>query len=84
VANPSAEAVADAVELACSFYPRRAFCLLRSSVLTRLLRQRGIRAEMVIGVRRSPLEAHAWVEVNGSVLNDRAPIRTMYAVLDRV
>jgi Transglutaminase-like superfamily/Coenzyme PQQ synthesis protein D (PqqD) len=40
-------------------------CLVRSLALFRFLRWRGIPAVHVIGVRRVPFLAHAWVEVAG-------------------
>jgi Transglutaminase-like superfamily/Coenzyme PQQ synthesis protein D (PqqD) len=45
-------------------------CLLRSLSLYRFLRLLGCRAEHVIGVRRFPFKAHAWVECDGSPLLD--------------
>src|SRR5690349_4659830 len=60
-----------AVDEACVWYVRRALCLQRSAVATRLLRRSGIRAELVIGYRPLPFESHAWVEVDGRVVNDR-------------
>src|ERR1700761_632683 len=49
------------------FVSRRApnDCLLRSLALFRFLRRCGFPAEHVIGVRRVPFAAHAWVEVKG-------------------
>lgn len=54
------------------FVARRApqDCLLRSLALFRFLRSANIPAEHVIGVRRFPFNAHAWVEYNGSPLLD--------------
>jgi hypothetical protein len=54
------------------FVARRApdDCLLRSLALYRFLRRCGVAAEHVIGVRRLPFAAHAWVEAAGSVLLD--------------
>lgn len=48
-------------------------CLPRSLTLASLLRDRGIPAEVVIGValRDGRLSAHAWVEVDGAALNER-------------
>ncbi|HEX8065972.1 MAG TPA: lasso peptide biosynthesis B2 protein [Thermoleophilaceae bacterium] len=43
-------------------------CLLRSLALFRFLRTCGIPAEHVIGVRRSPFWAHAWVESGGRLV----------------
>jgi hypothetical protein len=45
-------------------------CLLRSLSLYRFLRSRGCAAEHVIGVRRFPFKAHAWVECDGAAMLD--------------
>src|SRR5687768_12985313 len=62
--------VVDAAETACAFYPKPAQCLQRSAVVTRLLRKRGVAADMVIGCHLPPLKAHAWVEVAGAIVSD--------------
>lgn len=46
-------------------------CLPRSLVLTHALRQRGAQARLILGVTGSPFAAHAWVQEDGCVLNDR-------------
>jgi hypothetical protein len=52
------------------FLARRApeDCLVRSLALFRFLRSANVAAEHVIGVRRLPFTAHAWVEFGGSPL----------------
>ena len=47
-------------------------CLEKSLVLWFLLSRKRVPAELRIGVRRSDkgFEAHAWVEVQGTVVND--------------
>ncbi|HEY2646332.1 MAG TPA: lasso peptide biosynthesis B2 protein, partial [Candidatus Acidoferrales bacterium] len=47
-------------------------CLERSMTLWWMLRRDGIRGELHIGARKESgrFEAHAWVELNGQVLND--------------
>jgi hypothetical protein len=52
-------------------------CLRRSLTLQKMLKRRGVQAQVVIGVRKDadkPLDAHAWVELQGAVLNDRPDI----------
>jgi hypothetical protein len=56
------------------FVARRApdDCLARSLALYRFLRSANVFAEHVIGVRRFPFAAHAWVECDGApVLDDQ-------------
>jgi hypothetical protein len=68
----------------CAFLPVQAACLLRSAVLTTVLRRRGMPAELVFGATRQPFKGHAWVELNGEVINDKPYIHDMYAVWDRI
>lgn len=82
-----APAIADVVwaaEEACVWYVKRAACLQRSAVVTWLLRRNGVSATLVIGYRPIPFDSHAWVEVNGAVVNDRAEYQRYFTVLDRL
>ena len=56
-------------------------CLERSLVLVWLLRRRGIAGDLHIGVRPSEegVDAHAWVECGGAVVNDSESVRENYA-----
>jgi hypothetical protein len=76
-------AVVSAVQTACILYVKPAYCLQRSVVLTRLLRRRGVAADLVIGCRMPPLAAHAWVEVGGEVINDDRPDHVFLKAIDR-
>jgi transglutaminase superfamily protein len=87
VANrrPSPETVPGAcraVDIASVCYWKQALCLHRSAAATCLLRRLGVPAQMVIGVQQFPFRAHAWVEVDGRVVNDRSQVRDKFAVLD--
>lgn len=75
--------VRSSVEKACTLYLRSVRCLQRSAVLTCLLRAKGISASWVIGCRKMPFMAHAWVEVDGAIVSDDARISKIYEVLDR-
>src|SRR5882724_11483921 len=58
-ASPDAtDRVCDAVNHACSWYPKRALCLQRSAVTTCLLRSCGVPAQMVISAQKLPFKAH--------------------------
>lgn len=70
-ANRSTEEICRAVDLACIWYWRQVPCLQRSAVTTRLLRSHGFAASLVIGAQPLPFRAHAWVEVDGRVVNDK-------------
>jgi hypothetical protein len=73
--------VCGAVDRATVWYPKKALCLQRSAVTTCLLRSHGIPARMILGVRPMPFMAHAWVEVDGRVVNDLPRVKSFYASL---
>ena len=75
--------ICSGVDRAAAYYFKKAWCLQRSATTTILLRLVGINAEMVIGVEKIPFYAHAWVEVDGTVVNDHPVVKTRYAELDR-
>ena len=72
-----------AIDKACIWYPKTVLCLQRSAATTRYLRKHGISAQLVIGAQQFPFRAHAWVEFEGRVINDKPYMQEMYAVLDR-
>jgi hypothetical protein len=78
----STELTSHALDIACVFYPKRALCLQRSAVLVKMLRRRGVPARMVIGAQKLPFKAHAWVEVDGEIINDRLASREKFLVLE--
>jgi hypothetical protein len=75
--------ICHAVDMACIWYWKEAQCLHRSAATTCVLKDCGVPAQMVIGAQPMPFRAHAWVEVDGRVVNDKPYIAQMYAVLDR-
>jgi hypothetical protein len=77
------ERISHAVDMACIWYWKEALCLQRSAATACLLKKYGLAAQMVIGAQQMPFKAHAWVEVDGRVVNDKAYAREIYAVLDR-
>ena len=76
--------ISRSVDRAAAAYFKRAWCLQRSVACAYLLRRRGCPAQLVLGVRTLPFEAHAWVEVDGRVVNDRPEHIQRYLVLDRI
>lgn len=75
--------VCAAVDTACIWYWKHVLCLQRSAASVLLLRAQGIPAQLVIGAQHMPFKAHAWVEVDGLIVNDVAYTKDLYAVLDR-
>ena len=77
------ELICSAVDMACIWYWKEALCLQRSAATACLLKKYGVPAQMVIGAQQMPFKAHAWVEIDGRVVNDKPYMPEMYAVLDR-
>jgi hypothetical protein len=74
--NPSTVDMASVIALRLDLAARNMFlrtnCLERSLALQWLLRRRGIATHLRIGARKESkfFEAHAWIELEGVVLND--------------
>jgi hypothetical protein len=77
------ERICEVIDVACIWYPKHVLCLQRSAATTCLLRRYGVQARMVIGVQQLPFKSHAWVEVDGHVVNDKRYTCEIYAVLDQ-
>jgi len=75
------EAICNAVLLATCFYWQPVLCLQRSVCAVRLLRKYGVAAKLVIGYRPAPFFSHAWVEVDGRVVNGSAGYQSRMRVL---
>jgi len=77
------EQICSAADMACIWYWKEVLCLQRSAATACLLKRCGVPAQMMIGAQQMPFKAHAWVEVDGRVVNDKPYMREMYAVLDK-
>lgn len=73
--------VIDTVNRACVYYPKKILCFERSAVVTRLLRRVGVSAKLIIGAQRVPFYMHAWVEVDGSLVDGDPLTRKHLGVL---
>lgn len=76
-----ARAAAEAMSLVAGRSVIGARCLGRSIGLWFLLRRQGIDAELVLGTELpvgGPLQAHAWVEVDGEPMNDTPDVRERF------
>lgn len=76
-------ALCHATDLACVFYFKSVLCLQRSAAAAVLLRRHGWAAELVIGTQMLPFQSHAWVEIDGTVVNDKPYITEIFQVLER-
>lgn len=82
VAPQKVEQVCAAVDMACIWYCKEVLCLQRSAVAASLLKRCSVNAQLVVGARQIPFKAHAWVEVDGRVVNDKPYMREIYRVID--
>ena len=64
--------VRKSVDLAARLTLFNADCVYKSLTLAIMLRRRSIPAVVCMGIYSFPFGAHAWVEVNGLVVNDNA------------
>jgi hypothetical protein len=78
------QSICHAVLLATCLYWKPVLCLQRSVCAVRLLRKHGIVARLAIGYRPAPFFSHAWVEVDGRVVNGspayQKRLRLLYTV----
>src|ERR1700727_2627809 len=79
-ARPDVTQICAAVDLACIWYWKEVLCLQRSAATSCLLKRYGVHAELVIGAQQLPFKAHAWVELDGHVVNDKPYTPEMYVV----
>jgi hypothetical protein len=80
--DPSIHDLCHGMDLSCVFYIKKVQCLQRSAATTLLLRRYGHQAAMVIGAQMLPFKSHAWVEIDGAVVNDKPYMREIYQVLE--
>ena len=79
----SIERICSAVDMACIGYCKEVLCLQRSAATTCPIRKYSVSAHLVIGAQQMPFKAHAWVEVEGKVVNDKQYVPEMYGILTR-
>ena len=77
------EQVCRAADIASVLYFKRVLCLQRSAATTMLLRRYGFAVDLVIGARIVPFKSHAWVEIQGLVVNDKPYMQDIYEVMER-
>jgi hypothetical protein len=83
VADDTVDRVIEAANLACMLYPKQALCFQRSCISVCLLRNQGVRADLVLGAQQFPFQAHAWVEVDGQAVNERSNVQSRYGSWER-
>lgn len=82
--NAEPPRLAALVNAAANHLPIACSCLTRSLLLDWMLRRRGFASELRIGVRLvdDSLRAHAWVELNGTPLNDTPAVAERFAAFE--
>lgn len=80
-----AQGIAKLVSIAANHGPYRANCLKKSLVIWWLLGRRGIQTNLKIGVKKDEesFNAHAWVEFEGVVLNERGDVGSRFSAFDK-
>lgn len=75
----------ESVRVAARLVPFKAECLPRSIVLQRLLLRRGIPAVVRLGVGKAALQlhSHAWVEIAGQPIAEKASVNDDFSVIGR-
>lgn len=54
------------LDIVCTWYPRKADCIHKTLLGYRIIRKKySVPVDMVVGVRKFPFEAHAWLQING-------------------
>jgi hypothetical protein len=77
-------AICKTVTQVSAFYWKPVRCLQRSAVTARVLRSYGIDATVVIGYQPAPLYSHAWVEVEGRVVDGSSAFQRKLCPLTRI
>jgi len=80
--NP--QQVCSAMACAAALYWKPVQCLQRSVALTSLLRRKGWNGRLIIGFRALPFVSHAWVEIDGAVLNGSSAYQRRLRILETV
>ena len=68
--DTQASDICRSVDRAMCFYWKPVKCLQRSVATACLMRRRRFAARVVVGCRPEPFCSHAWVEIDGRVVND--------------
>jgi hypothetical protein len=78
-----AQTIAEIIDIAARHGIYKATCLRRSLIAWWFLRERGFPSQICFGVRLvdQKLEAHAWVEYSGVIVNDSADTCSRYQPL---
>lgn len=72
------------VETAARYHPANTSCLRRALMIRRLLADRGISTQLVLGARRredQTIGFHAWLNYNGEPVTDASDVACRFSIL---
>ncbi|MFW2948812.1 lasso peptide biosynthesis B2 protein [Bacillus velezensis] len=70
------------LDVVCAWYPRKADCIHKTFLGYKFLRRKySIPVDMVVGVRKFPFEAHAWLQVNNQNFFDDSEETSRYNII---
>jgi hypothetical protein len=81
VADPVIRQTLHNIIVATALYPGRSKCLEQTVASFVLLRRRGVRVQMRLGVQPYPFFAHAWLEMDGRPLTESQEVVSRFALL---
>ena len=73
--------LSSALDVACSLYPQKMFCLSWASVFVLIALKKGWKCNLVIGVQSPPFYAHAWAQAQDQVINDAQIVKESLSIL---
>ncbi|AXR15602.1 hypothetical protein COC60_14180 [Bacillus thuringiensis] len=70
------------LDVVCVWYPRKADCIHKTLLGYKIIRKNfAIPVEMVIGIKKFPFEAHAWLQCNGDNFFDDQEETSRYNII---
>ncbi|WP_181155509.1 MULTISPECIES: lasso peptide biosynthesis B2 protein [unclassified Paenibacillus] len=70
------------IDYVCTVYPRSAQCMHRSFLGYQYLRKKFyLPVELVVGVRKMPFGAHAWLMLNGQNINEDSQYTDQFQII---
>ncbi|OBZ16328.1 hypothetical protein A8L34_26995 [Bacillus sp. FJAT-27264] len=70
------------IDYVCTVYPRSAQCMHRSFLGYQYLRKKFyLPVELVVGVRKMPFTAHAWLVLNGHNVNEDSQYTDQFKII---
>lgn len=72
----------DMLDIVCTWYPRKADCIHKTFLGYKILRKKfSMPVDMVIGIRKFPFEAHAWLQCYNNNFFDNVDETNKYKII---